>query len=73
VKPWSIRFGIAAIHAYQLVLSPFVGGGCRFHPNCSSYAIEAIARHGLIRGMRLALSRVARCHPLVPPGFDPVP
>ena len=69
----SVRFGIAVVRAYQLVLSPFSGGACRFHPTCSAYAIEAITEHGLLKGLVLSLRRVARCHPLGRAGFDPVP
>ena len=69
----AVRFGIAAVRAYQLVLSPFSGGACRFHPTCSAYAIEAITEHGLLKGLVLSLRRVARCHPLGRAGFDPVP
>ena len=69
----SVRFGLALVHAYQLVLSPFAGGACRFEPSCSAYALEAIQTHGLVRGFWLALRRVARCHPLSRPGIDPVP
>ena len=64
---------IAAIRAYQVVLSPFVGGACRFTPSCSHYAAEAVARHGAWRGVRLAVRRVANCHPFGRSGFDPVP
>jgi putative membrane protein insertion efficiency factor len=64
---------IAAIRAYQVVLSPFVGGACRFTPSCSHYAAEAIRRHGAWRGSRLAVRRVASCHPFGRAGFDPVP
>ena len=46
---------------------------CRFHPSCSAYAVEAITSHGLWRGGRLALRRVARCTPLSRPGVDLVP
>jgi len=67
------RIGIAVIHAYQLLLSPFMGGACRFEPSCSTYAIEAITVHGLFKGTRLALRRVSKCHPLGPHGIDPVP
>ena len=67
------RVGMAVIHAYQLLLGPFAGGACRFEPSCSAYAAEAIARHGAVRGSWLAIRRVARCHPLAPPGIDPVP
>jgi uncharacterized protein len=48
-------------------------GSCRFHPSCSAYAVEAIERFGVIRGSVLSLKRLARCRPLAPHGFDPVP
>ena len=67
------RVALALIHAYQLLLSPFTGGSCRFEPSCSAYAIEAIERHGLIAGGRLAVRRVIKCHPFGPHGLDPVP
>ena len=67
------RVGMTLIHAYQLLLAPIAGGACRFQPSCSTYAMEAIARHGALRGSWLALRRVSRCHPLSRPGFDPVP
>lgn len=61
------------IRIYQRVLSPLLGPRCRFHPSCSSYAIEAIERHGAARGSWLAVRRIARCHPLNEGGLDPVP
>lgn len=64
---------IALIRGYQLTLSPFLGGSCRFLPTCSAYAIEAIAAHGAWRGSTLALRRLSKCHPLGRSGFDPVP
>jgi putative membrane protein insertion efficiency factor len=64
---------ILLVRAYQITLSPFVGGACRFLPSCSAYAIEAIATHGALRGSMLAARRLARCHPLGRAGFDPVP
>jgi putative membrane protein insertion efficiency factor len=64
---------IAIVRAYQLVLSPWLGANCRFEPRCSAYLIEAIERHGPVRGVRLAARRVARCHPFHPGGLDPVP
>jgi putative membrane protein insertion efficiency factor len=70
---WPRRFGVWVVHAYQLLLSPFMGGACRFEPSCSAYAIEAIERHGLLRGFRLAFTRISKCHPLGPHGIDPVP
>jgi hypothetical protein len=69
----SVRAGLLLVRAYQLLLSPFSGGACRFHPSCSEYAMEAITTHGLVRGSWLALKRVARCHPFARAGFDPVP
>ncbi len=63
----------ALIRAYQLIVSPWLGPRCRFHPSCSSYALEAIDRHGAWRGSGLALRRLGRCHPWNPGGFDPVP
>lgn len=62
-----------AIRGYQLTLSPFIGNQCRFHPTCSQYALEAIERHGVLRGSLLAVRRLARCHPFHAGGFDPVP
>ena len=64
---------IALIRGYQLTLSPFVGGACRFMPSCSAYAREAIERHGAWRGSVLALRRLSKCHPFGAHGFDPVP
>jgi len=70
---FGVRFGVVLVRTYQLLLSPFAGGACRFHPTCSEYALQAVQEHGLIRGVRLSLRRVARCHPLGSHGFDPVP
>ena len=67
------RFALTLVRAYQLLLSPFAGGACRFEPSCSAYAIEAIELHGALRGTWLAIRRVARCHPFTMPGVDPVP
>jgi len=67
------RVALGLIAVYRRGISPFVGSRCRFHPSCSAYAAEAIARHGLRRGARLALRRVGRCHPWSDGGYDPVP
>ncbi|HYU70811.1 MAG TPA: membrane protein insertion efficiency factor YidD [Burkholderiales bacterium] len=61
------------IRSYRYGLSPLLGMHCRFHPTCSEYALEALERHGTVRGMRLALARLGRCHPWHPGGHDPVP
>jgi len=68
-----VRAALVAVRAYQLLLAPFAGGACRFTPTCSAYALEAITAHGVWRGSRLALTRVAKFHPLGPAGIDPVP
>lgn len=67
------RVLLALIRAYQYVLSPWWGRQCRFVPTCSAYAVEALERHGALRGSWLAARRVSRCHPWHPGGFDPVP
>ena len=64
---------IFAVRIYRLAISPFLGRSCRFHPSCSEYAIEALEKHGGIRGSWLAARRISRCHPWHPGGYDPVP
>jgi hypothetical protein len=61
------------VRAYRLLLSPWVGNGCRYQPTCSVYALEALERHGALKGSWLAARRIARCHPLGGHGYDPVP
>lgn len=61
------------IRLYQLVLSPLLGRNCRFSPSCSSYAIEALGRFGIVKGGILSIRRLGRCHPFGSSGFDPVP
>lgn len=67
------RLLIGAIRVYQIALSPYFGNQCRFHPTCSEYAKEAVARHGALKGGWLAIRRIGRCHPYHPGGHDPVP
>jgi len=61
------------VRAYQVMLSPHLGHCCRFEPSCSVYCIEALQRHGVIRGGWLAVRRVLRCRPFGASGPDPVP
>lgn len=61
------------VRAYRLILSPWLGHGCRFQPTCSAYALEALDRHGALRGTWLMLRRLGRCHPWGGDGYDPVP
>ncbi len=65
---------ISVINLYRRFISPALPSNtCRFYPSCSAYAVEAIEQHGVFRGVTLALKRLAKCHPLHPGGFDPVP
>ena len=64
---------IALLKAYRFAISPLYGQVCRYHPTCSAYALEAVTRHGSLRGSWLAVRRILRCHPWNPGGYDPVP
>jgi len=64
---------IGLVRLYRLVLSPWLGSNCRYQPTCSSYAIEALQVHGIMRGTWLAAKRIGRCHPWGGSGYDPVP
>lgn len=69
-----IRQGVVVLlRGYQYAISPLLGRACRFEPSCSAYAVEAVERHGVIKGVYLAVRRVGRCHPWHPGGYDPVP
>jgi putative membrane protein insertion efficiency factor len=63
---------IFLIKVYQVAISPLFGAMCRFEPSCSQYAIDALSKYGVFKGMYLAVRRIARCHPLNPGGYDPV-
>jgi putative membrane protein insertion efficiency factor len=67
------RASVALLRLYQVVLSPWLGPACRYEPSCSRYAMEAVERHGVLRGGALSLRRLGRCHPLGDSGYDPVP
>lgn len=64
---------VGLIRIYQRFISPLLGPRCRFYPSCSSYAVQALTVHGVIKGSGLAAWRLLRCHPWNPGGLDPVP
>ncbi|WP_135505717.1 membrane protein insertion efficiency factor YidD [Roseovarius aestuariivivens] len=61
------------VRAYRLIFSPWVGFNCRYEPTCSRYALDALQKHGGLKGGWLAARRIARCHPWGRSGYDPVP
>ncbi|MDV7188162.1 membrane protein insertion efficiency factor YidD [Lutibacter sp. TH_r2] len=63
---WLVRF-------YQAAISPYTPSSCRYSPTCSSYTLEALQKHGIIKGGWLALKRIGSCHPWGGSGYDPVP
>lgn len=67
------RFLQLLIRGYQVLISPYLGDHCRFTPGCSAYAMEAIKKHGSLKGSWLAIKRISRCHPFCDGGYDPVP
>ncbi|WP_456379892.1 membrane protein insertion efficiency factor YidD [Thiolapillus sp.] len=67
------RLLIALVHGYQLLISPFLGQNCRYMPSCSAYTIEAMEKHGPLKGIWMGMKRVGRCHPFHEGGYDPVP
>jgi len=67
------RLELGLIRFYQRFISPGLPSSCRFHPTCSRYMYEAVEIHGVIKGTWLGVKRIARCHPLNPGGYDPVP
>lgn len=73
VRYLSARLLHYIIRAYQLTLSPVLGPACRYYPSCSEYTLQAIDRHGPVRGVFLGFKRVMRCHPFSTGGVDPVP
>ena len=67
------RLLIACIRVYQYAICPYLAPSCRYSPTCSCYAIKAVQRFGVIRGIYLAIKRIGRCHPWHERGYDPVP
>lgn len=68
-----VKLLILPIRGYQRFISPLTPPVCRFTPTCSNYAIQAIQKHGPLRGTWLAIKRIARCNPWGGSGYDPVP
>ena len=64
---------LGVIHAYRLVLSPYMGKQCKFQPTCSEYGLDAIRTHGAIKGGLLTLWRIVRCNPWAKGGYEPIP
>jgi len=64
---------IFPIKIYQSAISPMLGSSCRYYPTCSQYSIEALKKHGPIKGLWLAIKRIASCNPWGGHGHDPVP
>jgi putative membrane protein insertion efficiency factor len=67
------RIALGLLRSYRVMFSSMYAGSCRFHPSCSEYAAEAVARFGVVRGCFLAARRLARCNPFGASGLDQVP
>ena len=70
---WLAELLILSIRFYQRFISPLTPPSCRFTPTCSQYAVEALRKHGPLKGLWLAVKRLLRCHPWGGSGYDPVP
>ena len=64
---------IIIIKFYQSFISPLIGSNCRYTPTCSTYSIDSLRKHGLIKGMFLSIKRISKCNSLFKGGYDPVP
>ena len=73
VSDWPRQALVGLVKGYRLLLSPWLGNGCRFEPTCSVYAINALEQHGALVGTYLMLYRIGRCQPWCQGGHDPVP
>lgn len=73
VSHWAVVLLSAPIHFYRGAISPLFPPSCRFTPTCSQYALEALRKHGPIKGAWLAIWRILRCNPWGGSGYDPVP
>ncbi|MCL4458131.1 MAG: membrane protein insertion efficiency factor YidD [Nitrospirae bacterium] len=63
---------IGVIKVYRYIISPLLPQSCRFTPSCSEYSMEAVDRHGTLKGVYLSFKRILKCHPFHPGGYDPV-
>ncbi|HKB32181.1 MAG TPA: membrane protein insertion efficiency factor YidD [Streptosporangiaceae bacterium] len=70
---WAAWLLMRPITVYRRLIGPLLAPRCRFEPSCSTYALEALRRHGALRGTWLAVRRIGRCHPFHRGGYDPVP
>jgi len=70
---WPRKLALGLISVYMYMISPLLPPSCRFTPTCSRYASEAIEKYGLLKGLFLAVKRIARCHPFNRGGYDPLP
>jgi uncharacterized protein len=66
------RILIIVLKGYKILISPLLPSACRFYPTCSEYMMEAVSKHGAIRGIWMGLKRLGRCHPFHEGGYDPV-
>lgn len=73
MRKWLRHIFLIPVYFYKYAISPLKGPSCRYTPTCSQYAIEAVMKHGIIRGGWLALKRILSCHPWGGSGYDPVP
>ena len=73
IKKFFTKFFCLLIRAYQICISPLFPPTCRFTPTCSAYALEAIKKHGPVKGLILSIKRILKCNPYHEGGYDPVP
>ena len=73
VSRFLVKMRVGMISIYKRCISPYMPPSCRFTPTCSTYAIEALQKHGPLRGLWLTVKRICRCHPWGGSGYDPVP
>ncbi|MGB0959002.1 MAG: membrane protein insertion efficiency factor YidD [Halocynthiibacter sp.] len=71
MSPLAFIFSLP-VKAYRIIFSPWVGFNCRYQPTCSAYALEALEKHGAIKGGWMAFTRILRCNPWGSCGYDPV-